>query len=84
MAWQEALFALYLAEEKIVPEGVQNMRTWEHSGFSVDQSVFLAAGDQEGIERLVQHMKVSDTGQVIYKAEKASCRSFPDPGGDGL
>ena len=56
MAWQEALFALYLAEEKIVPEGVQNMRTWEHSGFSVDQSVFLAAGDQAGIERLVQYM----------------------------
>ena len=71
------------------------MRTWEHSGFSVDQSVLLAAGDQAGIERLVQYMtrcpfslarlvKVSDSGQVIYKAEKASCRSFPDPGGDGL
>ncbi len=71
------------------------MRTWEHTGFSVDQSVLLAAGDQAGIERLVQYMtrcpfslsrlvKVSDTGQVIYKAEKASCRSFPDPAGDGL
>jgi hypothetical protein len=23
---------------------VENMRTWEHSGFSVDQSVFLPAG----------------------------------------
>ncbi len=94
-AWQEAVFALYLAEEKIEPEVVENMRTWEHSGFSVDQSVLLAAGDQAGIERLVQYMarcpfslarlvKVSDSGQVIYKAEKASCRSFPDPGGDGL
>jgi hypothetical protein len=100
VAWQEAVFALYLApwnwaEEKIEPEVVENMRTWEHSGFSVDQSVLLAAGDQAGIERLVQYMtrcpfslsrlvKVSDKGQVIYKAEKASCRSFPDPGGDGL
>ena len=95
MAWQEAVFALYLAEEKIEPAGVQNMRTWEHSGFRVDQSVFLAAGDQEGIERLVQYLtrcpfslarlvKVSDTGQVIYKAEKAAVRSFLDPGGDGL
>jgi len=45
-AWQEAVFALYLAEEKIEPEVVANMRPWEHSGFSVDQSVLLAAGDQ--------------------------------------
>jgi hypothetical protein len=39
-AWQEAVFALYLAEDKIEPEVVENMRTWPHSGFSVDQSVF--------------------------------------------
>ena len=51
--WQEGVIALYLAEEKIEPEVVENMRTWEHSGFSVDQSVLLAAGDQAGIERLV-------------------------------
>ena len=72
VAWQEAVFALYLAEEKIEPEVVENMRTWQHSGFSVDQSVFLPAGDQAGIERLIQYMtrcpfslsrlvKVSDT-----------------------
>ena len=52
------------------------MRTWPHSGFSVDQSVFLPAGDRPGIERLVQYMtrcpfslsrlvKVTKTGQVI-------------------
>ena len=89
-AWQEAVFALYLAEEKIDPEVVENMRTWPHSGFSVDQSVFLPAGDGPGIERLVGYMtrcpfslsrlvKVSKTGQVIYKAEKETCRAFPDP-----
>ena len=43
VAWQEAVFALYLAEGKIEPEVARNMRTWEHSGFSVDQSVFLPA-----------------------------------------
>jgi hypothetical protein len=70
------------------------MRTWEHSGFSVDQSVFLPAGDQAGIERLIQYMtrcpfslsrlvKVSDMGQVVYQAEKQACRAFPDPQGDG-
>ena len=86
---------LYLAEEKIDPEVVENMRSWQHSGFSVDQSVFLPAGDQAGIERLIQYMtrcpfslsrlvKVSDTGQIVYQAEKQACRAFPDPKGDGI
>ena len=52
VVWQDAVFELYLAEEKIEPEVVENMRSWPHSGFSVDQSVFLQAGDQSGIERL--------------------------------
>ena len=32
------------------------------------------------LSRLV---KVSDTGQVVYQAEKQACRPFPDPKGDG-
>ena len=47
-AWQETVFELYLAEEKIEPEVVENIRSWQHSGFSVYQSVFLPAGDQAG------------------------------------
>ena len=93
-AWQEAVFALYLAEQKIEPEVVENMQSWQHSGFSVDQSVFLPAGDQAGVERLIQYMtrcpfslsrlvKVSATGQIVYQAEKQACRAFPDPQGDG-
>ena len=73
--------------------------SWEHSGFSVTQSVLLTAGDQAGIERLVQYMvqymvrcpfslsrlvKVTDTGQVVYKAEKQACRAFPEPQADNL
>ncbi len=34
-AWQEAVFALYLAEDEIEPAVVENMRTWPHSGFSI-------------------------------------------------
>ena len=63
VAWQDAVFELYLAEEKIEPEVVENMRTWEHSGFSrpslrdgARQSVFLPAGDSPGIERLIHYM----------------------------
>ena len=94
-AWQEAVFALYLAEEKIEPEVVENMRSWPHSGFSVDQSVYLPAGDRAGIERLVGYMtrcpfslsrlvQVTETGQVVYKPEKDACRAFPDPQRDEL
>jgi hypothetical protein len=71
------------------------MRSWPHSGFSVDQSVYLPAGDRAGIERLVGYMtrcpfslsrlvKVTEAGQVVYKAEKQACRAFPEPRGDGL
>ena len=40
---QQPVFVLYLAEGKIEPEVVENMRSWQHSGVSVDQSVFLPA-----------------------------------------
>jgi len=94
-AWREAVFALYLAEDKIEPEVVENMRAWPHSGFSVNQSVFLAAGDRAGIERVMHYMtrcpfslsrlvEVTETGQVVYQAGKDACRAFPDPQGDGL
>jgi len=32
-------------------EVVENMRSWQHSGFSVDQSVFLPAGDVSASRR---------------------------------
>ena len=46
---------LLLDEGKITEEVVANIRSWKHSGFSVDQSVRLEAGDQEGVERLMQY-----------------------------
>ena len=30
------------------------------------------------------HKKMTATGQVVLKAEKAACRAFPDPKGDGI
>ena len=73
--------------------GASSVNLWEiggDSGFSVDQSVFLPEGDRPGIERLVRYMtrcpfslsrlvKVTDTGQVVYKAEKQAWRAFPEP-----
>jgi len=53
--WEQEVFALLLAEGRITKEVVANMRSWKHSGFSVDQSVGLVGGDQEGIQRLIQY-----------------------------
>lgn len=95
LTWQEAVFDLYLAEGKIEPDVIENMLTWKHTGFSIDQSGYLPAGDKAGIERLVQYItrcpfslsrlvKVTDTGQIVYKAEKQPCRAFPGHNGDGI
>jgi hypothetical protein len=44
-----------LATGKIDLETVNNMRSWTYSGFSVDNSVYLAPGDMFGLERLAQY-----------------------------
>jgi hypothetical protein len=56
--WEKKLFDLLLAEGRITPEIVEQMRTWQHSGFSVDKSVRLAAGDTAAIERLTQYTRL--------------------------
>jgi hypothetical protein len=53
--WEQEVFALLLAEGKITEEIVANIRSWKHSGFSVDQSVRLEGGDREGVKRLIQY-----------------------------
>lgn len=63
-------------------------RPWQHSGFSVDKSVKLDAGDTAGLERVAAYMvrcpfsldrmvSLSDDGKVVYRAEKAECQPFP-------
>jgi hypothetical protein len=39
--WEQAVFDMLLAEGKITEEIVANIRSWRHSGFSIDQSVRL-------------------------------------------
>jgi hypothetical protein len=89
--WEQEVFALLLAEGKISEEVVANIRCWKHSGFSVDQSVRLEAGDQQGVQRLIEYflrcpfsqarmIEVTDAGKVIYKTEHNAVGRFPEPG----
>jgi Putative transposase len=65
--------------------------SWKHSGFSVDQSVRLEAGDSAGVQRLIEYflrcpcsqarmIEVTDAGKVIYKTEHKAVGRFPEPG----
>ncbi len=89
--WDQEVFALLLAEGRITEEEEANMRSWKHSGFSVDQSVRLQPGDQEGVQRLIEYflrcpfsqargILVTEAGKVIYKTEHNAAGRFPDPG----
>jgi hypothetical protein len=93
--WEQEVFALFLAEGKIAEELVANIRSWKRSGFSVDQSVRLEAGDQEGVRRLIQYflrclfsqarmIEVTQVGKVIHKTEHKAVGRFPEPGDDEL
>ncbi len=54
--WEEKVFQLLLDEKKIQQTLIDDMRNWRHSGFSVDKSVYLPAGDTVGIEKLIQYI----------------------------
>ena len=93
--WEQEVFALLLAEGKITDEVVAHIRWWKHSGFSVDQSVRLEAGDTAGIQRLIQYflrcplsqarmIEVTEAGKVIYKTEHNAVGRFPEPGDEEL
>ena len=93
--WEHKVFKLLLDEGLITRETVEQMRSWQHSGFSVDKSVLIAATDSDALERLVQYiarcpfsldriLKITTTGHVVYKAEHDSCRRFPEPASGDL
>ncbi len=84
-----------MGEGKIDEEVVRSMRGWPHSGFSIDALVRIEAGDEEGMQRLVSYfsrcpfslarmIKVSEGGEVIYRAGKSQCVRFLELGDERL
>ena len=93
--WENKVFALLLDDKKIDPPLVAQLRSWRHSGFGVDRSVRLAAGDRGGIENLAQYLarspfslgrlvRITESGQVVYRAQHDRPQRFPDPASEGL
>jgi len=93
--WENNVLRLLLDANRIEADLVAQIRSWRHSGFSVDRSVRLPAGDRPGIGRLAQYMarcpfslarvvRISSSGQVIYRAEKHPPHRFPEPASEDL
>ncbi len=72
-----------------------NMRAWRHSGFSVDNSVKINAGDHTGMQRLVEYIarcpfnlarmvKLTGDGMILYRAAHPNCLPFPLSGDASL
>jgi hypothetical protein len=86
--WEMKVFEFLLAAEKIDQRMIAEMRSWEFSGFSVNNSVYLSPGDTFGLERLAQYIlrcpfslarivRLTEDGSVVYRAEKDQCHRFP-------
>jgi hypothetical protein len=93
--WKEKVFDMLIREEKITPELANDMRRWKHSGFSVDQSVFVPKGDDMGMQRVIEYMarcpfslsrviKLTDEGKVLYRTGKSEALAFPVFGNEKL
>ena len=93
--WEQEVFKLLLAEGKITEEIAANIRSWQHSGFSVDQSVRVEAEDSEGTRKLIEYFlrcpfsqarMIEVTGQVdgLYKTEHNRLARFPEAASEDL
>jgi hypothetical protein len=93
--WKEKVFSLLLAEEKITPDVVENMRGWKHSGFSVDSSVCIEKADTDALRRVAQYIArspmslsrvvaLTEDGSLIYRATHSHCLPFPLPADEEL
>ena len=90
--WTERIFRLFL-DRGVISEGLADqMRSWNHSGFSVDDTVYIPSGDRKKLQKLVEYivrapvsleriLRVSDDGTVIYRSEKNGCHGYPDDKG---
>ncbi|MBN1599991.1 MAG: transposase [Chitinispirillaceae bacterium] len=71
------------------------MRTWRHSGFSIDNSVRIEAKDHAAMQRLVEYIarcpfslariiSLTDDGKILYRTSAPNCIPFPKTGDNEL
>ncbi len=82
--FRERFFAMMLRRGKVLPDTVESMRAWDHSGFSVGWERKLEADDRNGLQGLRSYMERApvslrrlrylDDGMVHYQGTKAHPR----------
>jgi len=86
--WRDKVFDLLFDEGLIDLETIGSMMVWKHSGFNIDTSVRIEAGDHDGMQRLVEYIsrcpfslarmvKLTDDDKVLYRANHANCTRYP-------
>jgi len=86
--WQSKVYRLLREQVPASRPVIQTIRTWKHSGFSIDNKVRIEAGDREAIRRLAEYIArcpfsltrmstLNEQGQVVYKAIKAEPQAYP-------
>jgi len=84
---------MYFAVTTSVIDGetVAMLKSWRHTGFSVDNSVRIEAGDEAGMQRLIEYItrspfsltrmvSLTGDGKILYRASKPGCIPFPKQG----
>ena len=93
--WRDKVLEFLLEAGRIDEETVGNMRSWRHSGFSVDNSVRIEAGDHVGMQRLTEYIarcpfsltrivSLTRDGKILYRASHPNCIPFPKTGDKDL
>jgi hypothetical protein len=75
--FREELFRILLKKEKITPERIALLRSWEHSGFHLNSERRVAQGDRAALEAVLRYMErppvalsrleYLDDGRVLYR-----------------
>jgi len=79
--WQEKVFDFLVDEGRIDREVVVMIKSWRHTGFSVNNSVRIEAKDDAGMQRLIEYISrcpfslarmvsMTDNGKILYRASK--------------
>ena len=62
--WEEKVCYMMMREEKISQEVVNQIKSQKHTGFSIDNSLRIPAGDSDGIHRLAEYIARSPLSLV--------------------
>ncbi len=78
--FRERTLNMMLRREAITPERVELLRNWQHSGFNLNTTRRVAAGDRQSLETLLQYIErppvslrrltYRDDGMVHYQGSR--------------